>query len=97
MREGTLVGTPRQTRQGLVCPTESRPGALECSCALRPPRGLPIAGLTILQACDLCREITRCQGGMPLQTPEGRRHHPSRSAGSPTRRWSGPRPGRGVL
>lgn len=69
MSEGTLVGTPRQTRQGLVCPTEGRPGALEWSCASRPPRGLPIAGLTIPQACDLRREIARCQGGIPLQTP----------------------------
>ena len=59
MSEGPLVGTPKHTRQRLVCPTD----------ASRPPRGLPIAGLTILQACDVRREITRGQGGMLLQTP----------------------------
>jgi hypothetical protein len=69
MSEGPLVGTPKHTRQRLVCPTEGRPGALQCSGASRPPRGLPIAGLTILQACDVRREITRGQGGMLLQTP----------------------------
>lgn len=69
MREGTLAGTLRQTHDGLVRPTEGRPGALECSGASRPPGGLPLAGLTILQARNVRCESARCQGRIPLQTP----------------------------
>jgi hypothetical protein len=69
MSERTAVGAGRRTRQGPVCPAEGCRGACECWFAPHLPRVLPISGPTVPRACDLRREIARCQGGIAIQAP----------------------------
>lgn len=69
MRERTVVGARRRTRQGLVCPAERCRGMCECPFAPCLPQRLPIAVPTVPRACDLHREMAQCQGAIPIQTP----------------------------
>ena len=69
MRERTVVGERRRTRQGSVCPAEGYRGAFACPFAPRLPQRLPISGPTAPGACDLRLERARGQRGIAIQAP----------------------------